>query len=607
MTASANGRRPKSPSLRLFVELGDALEPLTQATASAALTRAIEADVEGAMRSLGLAGHAQVELQSGKTARPLRLCVNGVVQPYPPALVRRTWLAVAPPELRSLAAATKQAPPSYSSAWLAEYVKELEDSDTAGWSLVATVVRRLTLAILLERPSRLLGDGQVRAYARATSLPPRAVAPVLRRLLDLGVSVRDQDVVAEIFGEGEEIQRPREDTIEAAFAQLRLHAAELRVHPRTLGALLEGSPPAEPFSVHGSAVPEPVRAAFEELEQMFFTQFGFQLPELTWVPTASIPEGMLSVKLEEWTGLPIPLVLPGQLVVDAEPEGLPVQSVGTAVHPVTGAARGIVDRLAKFRLEDAGYTTRGPTDWVVVNVFAELATHADQLFGLEDLEYQLARLRYQLVRLDNGDDVLVEGTYPALVDTVLAHFTLGDMTRVLRAMISEGLSIHNLPSILERLLEYDTVSSDPAAVVLDDRLPLVPGTHDGWQATYASLRRGLRSYISQRFTRAENTVVAYLLEPELEARLASGIQRTHGIPTHPLPDEEAEAFRDAVWQELSLAGNTPAGRPVILTTEGVRASVRRLLEAELPDLPVLSYAELRPDVNVQPLARIPVQ
>ena len=605
MTGSVNGRRPRS-LLRLVIEFGDALEPLARPTASAALTRAIEADVEGAMRSLGLAGQAQVELRSGKTARPLRLTVNGAVQPYPPALVRRAWIAAAPPELHSRAAATKQAPPSYPSVWLAEYVAELEDSDTAGWSLVATVVRRLTLAIVLERPSRLLGDSQVRAYARATSLPPRAVAPVLRRLLDLGVSVGKSDVVANVVGEGEEIDRPREDTVEAAFAQLRSHAAELRVHPRTLSVLLEGSPPAEPLSVHAPSVPEQVRASFGELEQMFFTQFGFQLPELAWVPTPSIPEGMLSVKLEEWTGLPIPLVLGEQRIVDAEPEGLPVPTLGTAVHPVTGAARAIVDRSAERRLEDAGYVTRGPTDWVVVNVFAEAAAHADQLFGMEDVEYQLARLRYQLVRLDNGDHVVVEGTYPVLVDTVLARYTLGDLTRILRAMLSEGLSIHNLPSILERLLEYDTVSSDPAAVVLDDRLPLVPGTHDGWQVTYASLRRGLRSYISHHFAWAENTVAAYLLEPELEARLAAGIQRTHGIPTHPLPDEEAEAFRDAVWQELSNAGNAPTG-PVILTSEGVRASVRRLLEPELPDLPVLSYAELRPDVNVQPLARIPIE
>jgi hypothetical protein len=606
MTASVNGRRPRSP-LRLVVEFGDALEPLARATTSAALKRAIEAEVEGAMRSLGLAGDAQVELRSGETARPLRVWVNGAIQPYPPALVRRAWIAAAPPELRSRAAATKQPPAStYPSAWLAEYVRELEGSDVAGWSLVATVVRRLTLAILLERPSRLLGDGQVTAYARATSLPPRAVAPALRRLLDLGVSVRERDVVAEIVREGEEMHRPREDTVEAAFAQLRSHTGELRVHPHTLGLLLDGSLPAEPFSVHASAVRDPVRALFRELEQMFFTQFGFQLPELTWVPTPSVPEGMLSVKLDEWIGLPIPLVLSGQRIVDADPESLPLPSLGTAVHPVTGAARAIVDQSAKRQLEDAGYVTRGPIDWIILNVFADAAAHAGRLLGLEDVEYQLARLKYQLVPLDKGDHI-VEGRYPALVDTVLARYTLGDLTRILRAMISEGLSIHNLPSILERLLEYETVSFDPAAaVVLDDRLPLVPGMHDGWQAVYASLRRGLRSYISHRFTWAENTVVAYLLEPELEARLATGIQRTHGIPNHPLPDHEAETFRDAVWQELSSAGNGPAGQ-VILTTEGVRASVRRLLESELPDLPVLSYAELRPDVNVQPLARILVE
>jgi hypothetical protein len=606
VTASANGRRPRSPALRLALELGDALEPLARSSASAAVKRSIEADVEGVLRSLGLAGNAQVELRSGETARPVRVWVNGAVLPYPPVLARRAWIAVAPPELRSRAAATKQSVTStFPSAWLGEYVKELDDSDTAGWSLVATVVRRLTLAVLLERPSRLLGDGQVTAYARATSLPPRAVAPALRRLLDLGVSVRDHDVVANVVGKGEEIDRPREDTVEAAFAQLRAHTAELRVHPHTLELLLKSPVPAEPFSVHAPAVRDAVRARFRELEQMFFTQFGFQLPELAWVPTPSIPEGMLALKLDEWTGLPIPVVLPGQRIVDAEPGDLPVPSLATAVHPVTGAARAIVDQSGKRQLEDAGYVTRGPTDWIIVNVFADAAAHAGRLLGLEDVEYQLARLRFQLVQLDKGDHV-VDGTYPALVDTVLARYTLGDLTRILRAMVSEGLSIHSLPSILERLLEYETVSSDPATtMVLDDRLPVFPGTQNGWQAVYAALRRGLRSYISQRFTWSEHTVAAFVLDPELEARLATGIQRTHGIPTHPLPDDEAEAFRDAVWHELSNAGNGPAG-PVVVTSDGVRASVRRLLEPELPELPVLSYAELRPDVTVQPLAQIRV-
>ena len=235
---------------------------------------------------------------------------------------------------------------------------------------------------------------------------------------------------------------------------------------------------------------------------MFFSQLGFQLPELRWVPTPSIPEGMLSVKLEEWTVFPSTRPRE-QRIVDAEPEGLPVPTLGTAVHPVTGAARAIVDRSAMLRLVDAGLHDTGTYRLVVVNVFAEAAAHADELLGLEDVEYQLARLGTSWFGSTMGTTCL-EGAYPALVDTVLARHSLGDLTRVLRAIIWRAL-IHNLPSILERLLEYDTVSSDPAAVVLDDRLALRPG-HAGRLAgdiRFAAPRPPLLH--QHRFTWAENT------------------------------------------------------------------------------------------------------
>jgi len=38
----------------------------------------------------------------------------------------------------------------------------------------------------------------------------------------------------------------------------------------------------------------------------------------------------------------------------------------------------------------------------------------------------------------------------------------------------------------------------------------------------------------------------------------------------------------------------------------IRRYVRRLLEVELPQLPVLSYSELEPSVSVQPVARVSV-
>jgi type III secretion protein V len=36
----------------------------------------------------------------------------------------------------------------------------------------------------------------------------------------------------------------------------------------------------------------------------------------------------------------------------------------------------------------------------------------------------------------------------------------------------------------------------------------------------------------------------------------------------------------------------------------IRRYMRKLLEQELTELPVLSYQELTPEINIQPLARI---
>ena len=47
-----------------------------------------------------------------------------------------------------------------------------------------------------------------------------------------------------------------------------------------------------------------------------------------------------------------------------------------------------------------------------------------------------------------------------------------------------------------------------------------------------------------------------------------------------------------------------AQRPVLLTSMDIRRYLRKLLEQDLYELPVLSYQELTNEINIQPLARI---
>jgi type III secretion protein V len=45
------------------------------------------------------------------------------------------------------------------------------------------------------------------------------------------------------------------------------------------------------------------------------------------------------------------------------------------------------------------------------------------------------------------------------------------------------------------------------------------------------------------------------------------------------------------------------GPPVILTQPDVRRFVRRLIEPDMPDVSVVSFAELLPEVSLKPVAR----
>ena len=49
----------------------------------------------------------------------------------------------------------------------------------------------------------------------------------------------------------------------------------------------------------------------------------------------------------------------------------------------------------------------------------------------------------------------------------------------------------------------------------------------------------------------------------------------------------------------------PGGQPpVLLTAIDVRRFVRKLIESEFPDLPVVSFQEIVPEIKIQPLGRV---
>jgi hypothetical protein len=590
MTRNSQNFRASAEDLPIRIELGSALAPFRRSSEGLVCARCLETDVNLLLGRLGIPGRAVVSLDATPSTRPVRVLVHDHVQAYTPPLMLRAWLAVAPPKLCLTPATGGRAPkPRFPADWLIRYAKEVAAEDEPDWTLMSAFVERLALHAIMKRPSCLLSQTQLTAWSDGLQLPldDGDLAALLEGLLDLGVSVVDRELVRDVVHEGAAIDRPLLDTIEAAFTELRPHCVEIHVHPNTMAELLPGSPEGEAFTVYAEHVDQSLRQLFRDKEAEFFSAYGFVLPEFVWVPSPGMRERTVAIKIGEWWGLPVPMVPRGKRLVNATVEELADVEADPAIHPVTGVNCAVVSDAAKETLESRRVVTWGPVDFVILIAHADVARRPGRLLGMEEVEYQLARL--------SGPNGV--GPSSAVVRACLARRTLGDLTRILRAFVDERLSIRDLAGILERLIAFETVSvADSELVVLDGRLPLPPGAAPTWSDYYAFVRRHLSPYLSHVHTWHNDTVLAYVLDPALEESAGSPDKLA-------LTEEEIESLYDSIWAHLQGLSPSPTGQ-IVVTTTRARTRIRALLASEFPDLPVVARAELRPDVRIQEIGTI---
>jgi type III secretion protein V len=193
-----------------------------------------------------------------------------------------------------------------------------------------------------------------------------------------------------------------------------------------------------------------------------------------------------------------------------------------------------------------------------------LRRHGHELVGIEETQ-----------RLVDG----LERTHPALVREVVPKIvSVVLLADVLGRLAEEGISLRALPEVLEALARAGQ-ERDPAALTEE-------------------VRAGLRRQIT--FQHAPDGVLrAHALDPMIEAAVREAIQTRKGSSHLAL---EPALSRDIV----AAAGRVVVGAAVVVTAPDIRPHVRRLLEAEHPQLSVLSYRELAPETRLEPLRRISI-
>jgi flagellar biosynthesis protein FlhA len=263
-------------------------------------------------------------------------------------------------------------------------------------------------------------------------------------------------------------------------------------------------------------------------------------------------------------------VMPGHLLAmdpgDAEPS---LHGIATT-EPAFGLPARWVHESSRAEAEELGYTVVDAESVIVTHLTETIRGHAAELLTRQDVKTLLDQLKQ---------------TNAAVVEEVVPDvLSLGEIQRVLQGLLSEGVAIKDLSVILEAIGDRARVTRDVGLLTEYARQAL------GRSITAPHLEEGMR-------------LRAITLDPAIEQEVATSITQTGEGEYLAMEPSRAHAIIAALRTQVEHA--TARGvRPVLLCSARVRRHLRRLTSQAQPHLPVCSYNEIAPGIDVETIGVI---
>ncbi|HLX02908.1 MAG TPA: flagellar biosynthesis protein FlhA [Trinickia sp.] len=249
---------------------------------------------------------------------------------------------------------------------------------------------------------------------------------------------------------------------------------------------------------------------------------------------------------------------PGQ--VTAAIPGTPTQD------PAFGLPAVWIDTNLREQAQVYGYTVVDSSTVVATHLNHLVVQHAAELLGRQEVQALIAR---------TGKDA------PSLVeDLVPKTLSLTTLQKVLQNLLEEGVPIRDMRTILESLSEHAVKITDAHDLTAAVRLALGRAITQQWYPGNGDMQvMGLDSGLERVLSQALSTSANPGLEPGLAHTLLTETQK-------------------AIMRQQN--SGLP---PVLLVQHALRAMLARFLRRSLPQLKVLSYAEV-PDTRTIKVANL---
>jgi flagellar biosynthesis protein FlhA len=406
------------------------------------------------------------------------------------------------------------------------------ESDMGG-SAAAQLMQSRTALLIAAAAAALMG-----LIPGMPILPFFAIAAVL---VLLAQRVRAKQVDDEQRARTAELEQaaPKPETTEDLIGQARVHALEIGLSPDLVDL------------VNGSA--DDLLARVKALRRKLALEMGFVIPPVRTRDSVELPPSTYSIRLagaEAGRGVAPPgraLALGGDLTA------LPGE---TTTEPVWGLTGKWIPLESRRTAELSGASVIDRVSVIVTHLSSIVSDHAARLLSREDV-----RVLTDAVRAEN----------PAAVEELTPNpLSLAEVQRVLQGLLAERVPINDLARIYEAVSLRAKATTDPEQLI-------------------EAARDALGPVLPAAYTDGGRLRVV-MIDPLLEQRMLEGLRPSeHGTQILLAPDLIEHVLGD-LRRRLALA-DADGGRAVLVCAPAIRPAIHRLVTAQLPGTPVLSYQQ----------------
>ncbi|OOO00207.1 MAG: flagellar biosynthesis protein FlhA [Epulopiscium sp. Nele67-Bin004] len=241
------------------------------------------------------------------------------------------------------------------------------------------------------------------------------------------------------------------------------------------------------------------------------------------------------------------------------------------IEPAFGLPALWINESQREKAEIRGYTVVDGPSIIATHLTEVIRGHLAELLTRQDTQTLLNNIS------ENHSALIAELT-PKLL-------SLGDIQKVLGNLLSEGISIRDLPTICEILADYATSIRDTDVLT-------------------EYVRQGMARAISKKvFNTPTNQVIT--LDPNIEQLIMSHVQHTEQGSYVSLEPKVLQNIIVKLKKEVNKLTSIGLS-PIILTSPIVRIYFKQLTKQYIPDLIVISYNEIAQSVEIQSIGMVSV-